>query len=66
MNMVDDVKTPSPAKLREFFRLETERWISNDWVVQYRGHFLQLKPQNKRYGPTHKLWPWSVSGKTER
>lgn len=46
------LKTPSPAKLREIFRLETERWISNDWVVQYRGHFLQLKPQNKRYGPT--------------
>jgi len=66
INMVDDVKTPSPAKLREVFRLETERWISNDWVVQYRGHFLQLKPQNKRYRPTHKLWPWSVSGKTER
>ena len=21
-------------------------------MVQYRGHFLQLKPQNKRYGPT--------------
>jgi hypothetical protein len=21
-------------------------------VVQYRGHFLQLKPQNERYGPT--------------
>ena len=34
MNMVDDVKTPSPAKLREVFRLETERWISNDWVLQ--------------------------------
>src|SRR6202045_2323309 len=46
------VKTPSAAKLREVFRLETERWISNDWVVQYRGHFLQLQPQNKRYGPT--------------
>jgi hypothetical protein len=46
------VRTPSPTKLREVFRLETERWISNDWVVQYRGHFLQLKPQNKRYGPT--------------
>jgi hypothetical protein len=27
-------------------------WISNDWVVQYQGRFLQLKPQNKRYGPT--------------
>jgi len=24
-------------------------------VVQYRGHFLQLKPQNKRYGPTQAL-----------
>src|SRR6202047_4200382 len=46
------VRAPSLGKLREVFRLETERWISNDWVVQYRGHFLQLKPQNKRYGPT--------------
>jgi hypothetical protein len=46
------VKTPSTAKLREVFRLETERWISNDWVVQYQGRFLQLKPQNQRYGPT--------------
>ena len=46
------VRAPSAATLREIFRLETERWISNDWVVQYRGHFLQLKPQNKRYGPT--------------
>jgi hypothetical protein len=46
------VRAPSAAKLREVFRLETERWISNDWVVQYGGHFLQLQPQNKRYGPT--------------
>jgi hypothetical protein len=46
------VRTPSPTKLREVFRLETERWISNDGKVQYRGHFLQLQPQNKRYGPT--------------
>src|SRR3984957_7347357 len=46
------VRAPSAAKLREVFRLETQRWISNDWGVQYRGHFLQLKPQNKRYGPT--------------
>ena len=56
-----DLKTPSPAKWREIFRLETERWISNDWVVQYRGHFLQLKPQNKRYGPTQAkalVWEW--------
>ena len=46
------VRTPSTAKLREVFRLETERWISNDWVVQYQGRFLQLQPQNQRYGPT--------------
>jgi hypothetical protein len=46
------VRRPSAARLREVFRLETERWSSNDWVVQYRGHFLQLKPQNRRYGPT--------------
>ncbi|HEY2546825.1 MAG TPA: ISNCY family transposase [Candidatus Acidoferrum sp.] len=55
------VRTPSAARLREVFRLETERWISNDWVVQYRGHFLQLKPQNKRYGPTQVkalIWEW--------
>jgi len=32
------VRAPSVAKVREVFRLETERWISNDWVVQYRGH----------------------------
>src|SRR5208283_2549721 len=46
------VRAPSAAKLREIFRLETERSISNDWVVPYRGHFLQLQPQNRRYGPT--------------
>lgn len=46
------VRAPSTAKLREIFRLETERSISNDWVVPYRGHFLQLKPQHRRYGPT--------------
>jgi hypothetical protein len=42
-----------PEHNRRFAReVETERWISNDWVAQYRGHFLQLKPQNRRYGPT--------------
>jgi hypothetical protein len=46
------VRAPSATKLREIFRLETERSISNDWMVPYRGHFLQLQPQNRRYGPT--------------
>jgi hypothetical protein len=46
------IAASSPQAKGRVVRLETERWISNDWVVQYRGHFLQLKPQNKRYGPT--------------
>ena len=43
------VRTPSAAKLREIFRLETERWISNDWVVQYRGQFCS---SSRRTGDT--------------
>src|ERR1700719_2215107 len=31
------VRAPSVAKLREAVRLETERWISNEWVAQYQG-----------------------------
>jgi hypothetical protein len=27
-------RTPSTAQLREVFRLESERTVSNDWVVQ--------------------------------
>ena len=46
------LRAPSAARLQQIFRLETERWVSNDWVVQYRGHFLQLQPPSKRYGPT--------------
>jgi transposase len=45
-------KAPSPSRLRELFRFETERWVSNDWVIQYRGRHLQLQPRSRRYGPT--------------
>lgn len=45
-------KAPSPSRLQEIFRLETERWVSNDWVIQYRGRHLQLQPRSRRYGPT--------------
>lgn len=34
------------------FRLETERRISNDWVIRHEGRDLQLKPRLRRYGPT--------------
>jgi len=45
-------KAPSPSRLQEIFRFETERWVSNDWVIQYRGRHLQLQPGSRRYGPT--------------
>jgi len=39
-------------ELRQIFRLETERTISNDWVIRHEGCYLQLRPRNRRYGPT--------------
>ena len=45
-------KVPNPSRLQEIFRIETERWVSNDWVIQYRGRQLQLQPRSRRYGPT--------------
>jgi hypothetical protein len=43
---------PRPGKLRQIFRLERERRISNDWVVRDEGRWLQLKPLHRQYGPT--------------
>jgi hypothetical protein len=45
-------RKPSARELREVFRLETERGISNDWVIQHEGRNLQLQPRLRRYGPT--------------
>jgi len=45
-------RKPAQRELREIFRLETERSISNDWVVRHEGHCLQLHPKLRRYGPT--------------
>jgi len=45
-------RKPSARELREVFRLETERGISNDWVIQHEGRALQLQPRLRRYGPT--------------
>ena len=39
-------------ELQQVFRLETERRIANDWVIQHRGHCFQLHPRLQRYGPT--------------
>ena len=39
-------------ELRQIFRLETERTISNDWVIRHNGRYLQLQSGQRRYGPT--------------
>jgi transposase len=45
-------RRPTTRELRAIFRLETERTISNDWVIRHEGRYLQLQPGNRRYGPT--------------
>jgi hypothetical protein len=45
-------RKPTARELREIFRLETERGISNDWVIRHEGRNLQLKSGSRRYGPT--------------
>lgn len=45
-------RKPSARALREIFRLETERTISNDWVIRHKRRALQLQPRHRRYGPT--------------
>jgi hypothetical protein len=45
-------RTPTARELRQIFRLETERTISNDWVIRHNGRNLQLQPGQRRYGPT--------------
>jgi len=46
---------PSAAELDAIFRLETERGVSNDWVVRYHGRFLQLLPPRRCDGPRAKV-----------
>ena len=43
-------KRPRKAELDAIFRLEEQRVISNDWVVQYQGRFLQIE-RDSRYAP---------------
>ena len=42
---------PSAAELREVFRLESERIISNDWVVRYDNRLFQVQGQSRKYAP---------------
>lgn len=42
---------PSATQRDGIFRLQSERVISNDWVVSYGGRLLQLERQSQRYAP---------------
>jgi hypothetical protein len=44
-------QAPSATKLREVFRLESERVLSNDWVVRYDNRLLQVQAQSRKYAP---------------
>jgi len=44
-------RAPRAAELDKIFRLESERTISDDWVVRYDNRFFQLEPQSRNYAP---------------
>lgn len=44
-------KRPTAAELRQIFRVEEERTISNSWVVRYEGRWFQLEKQTRHYAP---------------
>jgi transposase len=44
-------RAPSAVELREVFRLESERIISNDWVVRYDNRLFQVQAQSRKYAP---------------
>ena len=50
----EDVHLPSPGvrKLAKIFRLETERVLSNDWVVQHANRCYQVERQSQHHAPT--------------
>ena len=48
-----DYHLPSPGarKLGEIFCLETERVLSNDWVVRHENRFYQVERQSQHHAP---------------
>ncbi len=50
-------RAPRAAELDRILRLESERTISDDWVVRYDNRFFQLQPQSRHYAPARgKVW----------
>lgn len=44
-------RAPRAAELNRIFRLESERAVSQDWVVRYENRCLQLERQRCHYAP---------------
>ena len=44
-------RAPRAAELDKIFRLETERTVSEDWVVRYANRYFQLEPQSRHHAP---------------
>ncbi len=44
-------RRPTARQLDEVFWLEEERTVSEDWVVRYKNHLLQLQRQMKHWAP---------------
>jgi hypothetical protein len=47
----DHLPSPGARKLAEIFRLQTERVLSNDWVVQHENRFYQVERQSQHHAP---------------
>jgi hypothetical protein len=48
-----DYHLPAPGvrRLREIFRLETQRVVGNDWVVRHENRFYQVEAQSRHHAP---------------
>ena len=44
-------RAPRAAALDQIFRLESERVVSEDWVVRYANRYFQLEPQSHHQAP---------------
>src|SRR5260370_24691168 len=50
-------RAPRATEVDRIFRLESERTVSDDWVVRYDNRFFQLEPQSRHYAPARgKVW----------
>jgi hypothetical protein len=42
---------PAAQQLRKIFRLETERSLSNDWVVRHDNRCYRVEAQSRQWAP---------------